>query len=74
MTASCDDQDPSFEVGQGQAGVPAVDDPWREAWEGHRVHRAPQGCAGLRSIYAPTLAELEARLLELHLKRERHGR
>ncbi len=33
-----------------------------------------RAAAGPRSIYAPTLAALEARLLELELRHERHGR
>jgi hypothetical protein len=37
---------------------------------GFTAHR--RAVAGLRSIYAPTLAELEARLLELRFRRERH--
>lgn len=49
--ANCDDQNPGGGAGQGQAGVPSVDDPPRGAWEGHRVHRAAQAAAGLRSIY-----------------------
>lgn len=39
---------------------------------GFTAHR--RAAPGLRNIYAPTLAELEARLLELHFRRERHGR
>jgi hypothetical protein len=33
-----------------------------------------KAAAGLRSIYAPTLAELEARLLELDIRRRRYAR